>query len=344
MSVIANDPWHAIKVVSGQLGRSYIHGNDIPEEEIGYYFRYLFLNIQHVWLTGFLAAAAIAFAFARRLRSQPVGAGTAYVIFWLLMLIGVLSFLPISIDPLKFPMKQSNYLTLFLAPVALLSGSWIANIKKKPAIVLLSITLGGGFLLAALEQQAYHLFTSNSKAALAFSIKHRGIPVVGSNNNANISVMFSMFNRDQIHADPFLYIGDMARHGDEKHPGPVPAAMPAFAILDSETMGWGRNEVVLAKAPPCWEALERLVPTGFGLGQSVAEMVKVVVDLAPEAMRTRLKPSLDQIAEPGPATVYRVNMADFWCERRPHALPAPDSKSRLAGGAQEIVEDRRAVE
>ncbi len=344
MSVIAGDPWHAIKVVSGQLGKSYIHGNDIPEEELGYYFRYLFLDIKHVWLTGFIAAAAIVCALAQRLRSQAVGAGTAYVIFWLLMLIGVLSFMPISLHPLKFPMKQSNYLTLFLAPVALLAGYQMANIKKKPALVLLIATLGGGLLLAALEQQAYHLFTSNSKAALAFSIRHRGIPVVGSNNNANISVMFSMLDRDQVHADPFLYFSDMARHADPKKPWPATAPITAFAIIDQETMGWGRNEVVLNQAPPCWEAFEQLVPTGFGLGLSVAAMLNELADASPQAVRARLKGALEKISKPGPATVYRVNLADFWCERRPLGLPPSDSKSRFAGSAQKIVEDRRAVE
>jgi 4-amino-4-deoxy-L-arabinose transferase-like glycosyltransferase len=315
MTFVAGDPLHAIKTVTRQVSSSFIEGGDVAEDGIWYYFRYLFLDIKHVWLTGFIATASVLFTFHKRLRSRPVAPGTGYVIFWLLALIGILSFMPVSLQPLKFVMKQSNYLTLFLAPVALLSGFFIANIKKKPAIALLIATLGGGFLLAALEQQAYHVFTSNSKAALDFSKRNPGVSVIGSTNNANISVMFSILNRDQVHADPFLYISNMHRHADAMKPRPAAAAIPAFAIIDQETMNWGKNEVALMQAPPCWEALERLVPTGFGLGLSVATMLDRFIDLSPDTMRLRLKTSIDKISTPGPATVYRVNMADFWCER-----------------------------
>jgi len=35
--------------------------------------------------------------------------------------------MPVSLTPLRFVMKQSNYLSLFMAPIALLAGYQIAR-------------------------------------------------------------------------------------------------------------------------------------------------------------------------------------------------------------------------
>lgn len=315
MNFIAGDPLHAIKVVTRQLNHSFIQGGVVAEDGIWYYFNYLFLDIKHIWLTGFIATAALLFIFHRRLQSLPINPGTSYITFWLLALIGTLSFLPVSLEPLKFVMKQSNYLTLFLAPIALLCGYYIANINKKFALAILVTTVGGGFFLAALEQQAYHVFTSNSKAAVDFATRNPGIPIIGSSNNGNISAFYSTLKRNQSITDRFLYINQMPHQLPQNKPSANPAIHPAFAIIDRQTMSWGKNDIAFAKPPPCWEVVEQLVPTGFGLGKSLTHMLTMSVEMSPDIIRRMLKPRLEQIFQPDLAAVYRVNMNDFWCER-----------------------------
>jgi 4-amino-4-deoxy-L-arabinose transferase-like glycosyltransferase len=315
MSMIAGDPLHLIKVVTRQVNHSFIQGGDAAEDGIWYYFNYLFLDIKHIWLAGFIATAAILLALHRRLRSKPIDQGAAYVTFWLLALIGVLSFIPVSLHPLKFVMKQSNYLTLFLAPMALLCGYHIANINKKFALALVVTTVGGGFFLAALEQQAYNVFTSNSKAAVDFAARNPGIPIIGSSNNGNISIFYSILKRHPSITDRFLYINEIPRQADRQTAPAHAGNNAAFAILDRETMRWGKNDIAFAKPLPCWKFVEQLAPTGFGLGKSLTDIFNMFIRIFPDPIRKRLQPPLDAISEPSPAIVYRVNMEDFWCER-----------------------------
>lgn len=313
MSFIAGDPFHAFKVVMRQVSQSFIQGGDVAEDGVWYYFKYLFVDIKHIGLAGIVASLSILLPVLVRHRSQKISSGTAYVIFWLLALLGILSFMPVSLEPLKFVMKQSNYLTLFLAPLALLAGYYVASLPRRAGLVILATILGAGFFLAGMEQQAYRTFTSNSKAAVDFANNNPGTPIVGSNNNGNIAAVYSTLNQDRILAESIRYMGDM--------PHNIPAGsvldkkIPGFAILDKETMGWGKNAVSLGNPPSCWETIGHLVPTGFGLGKSLLEVPQVFISFLPEALQLRLRLQLEKISQPGLAVVYRVNMADFWCER-----------------------------
>lgn len=307
MGVIAGDPLHAFKVVLHQVNASFIGGADPAEDGAWYYFRYLFVDVKHIWLAGMLAAwAVLGFAFSRRRR----GTGTAYVIFWLLALLGVLSFIPVSLSPLKLAMKQSNYLTLFLAPLALLSGYLIVTIPRLAGVPILILTLAGGLILAGLEQQAYRVFTSNSKAALDFAKRNPGPQIVGSNNNGNIAAIYAMLEPGAALATRFRYMSDLARRAEPDAP-----AMQVFALLDNETMGWGRGAVVLETAPACWTMLETLAPAGFGLGRPMLGMLTSATGLFPDALRERMKRPLEKLAEPRPARIYRADLSDFWCQR-----------------------------
>jgi hypothetical protein len=82
-------------------------------------------------------------------------------------------------------------------------------------------------------------------------------------------------------------------------------------------MKWGKNDIAFAKPPACWKIIEQLVPTGFGLGKSLTQMLSMPVSMSPEPIRNLLQPRLEQIFQPSPAAVYQVNMNDFWCEQGP---------------------------
>jgi 4-amino-4-deoxy-L-arabinose transferase-like glycosyltransferase len=312
MYFVSGDPFHAFKVVLGQLTRGFIQGGTPSEDGVWYYFRYLFLDIKHTWLSGIVAAIAVVVVAHRWFKTKKIDAGTLYVWFWLVTLVGILSFMPVSISPIKFVMKQSNYLTLFLAPLALLAGYQISRLSTVPAMSLLAVMLGGGLFLSALGQQDYRVFTSNSRAVVEFARANPQSAIVGSVNNDNIATIYSY-----LYHDPGLAtrVGDMAsmRQPAPTHNANRNSATKDYAIRDRETMQWGSGAVNLEKAPRCWEEVKVLTPTGFGLGLNFLKLIVAFIDTLPERIQDRLKPPFERLLKPSPATVYRVDLADFWC-------------------------------
>jgi hypothetical protein len=314
MTVIAGDPLHLFKVVTGQMKRSLIASNPAEDPAWYYYFWYLFADIKHTWLAPFLAAVAVIAVVRRRLLSFPIDTGAAYVTFWLVSLLMVLSFTPVSWEPLRLAHKQSNYLMLFLAPIALLAGYLVARLPRRIGFTLLAVIMAGGLALGALEQQAYHVFTSNSKAAVAFAKDHPDSWIAGSTNNGNIARVYSILNRDPALEGRFGYL----------HKGTLPEKLEVsvtermtggYAVLDWETMEWGSDAMKLDTPPRCWQEITRLAPTGFGFSQTLVKGTLAIIEVLPESVGRRLAAPLQRLSQPRPAIVYRVDGADFWCER-----------------------------
>lgn len=313
MYFIAGDPFHAFKVITRQVSGDIID-KGYGEDAVGYYFKYLFFDIKHTWLVGILAAFALLRLPSSRLKYGSLAPGLVYVSFWLLALLSILSFTPISFDPLRFVMKQSNYITLFLAPMALLAGYQLAAAPRWLGLGLLLLMVSGGFLLAALEQQAYQVFTSNSKAAVAFAKAHPGVPIVGSTNNGNIASVYAILDDNPSLARQFRYLNEFPR-------GPVNidiATIPkiAYAVIDQETINWGASAMDLANPPNCWQMVQELKPAGFGASRQVVEAGIYLITAMPESLSGRLANPLNRLARPQRAHVYRVNLAALWCEGR----------------------------
>lgn len=307
MLIVSGDHLHALKIVLNQMRRSFIFGMDPAEDGAWYYFKYLFVDVKHIWIAGGLATFSV-FAFV--VNRQRLSVEMTYVVFWLLALIGVLSFLPVSLSPLKLVMKQSNYLTLFLTPLALLAGYSVSLFPTSGKAAVLVFTLVGGLILAGLEQQAYRIFTSNSKAAVEFSKLHVGMPIFGSNNNGNIAAIYAIFDGNRSSIRRFRYMSELPHHDVQEA-----SAMTVFVLLDFETMTWGKDAVILERAPACWKMVEALVPTGFGLSQSLIHLFDLALELVPHAIRYRLKLYIEEIEQPRPAFVYEANLSNFWCEQ-----------------------------
>jgi 4-amino-4-deoxy-L-arabinose transferase-like glycosyltransferase len=307
MFVIAGDPFHALKVVVGQLRSNYISGANLAEDSAWYYFKYLFFDIKHIGLVGWLAAfSVLALALGQRGSRQ----NSNYLMFWLLAILGVLSFTPVSFSPLKLVMKQSNYLTLFLAPLALVAGHLISILPPKTKVIVVILTLTGGVILGGLEQQAYRIFTSNSKAVVQFSRLHTGMQIVGSNNNGNIAAVYAIFDGTGEPKARFRYMSELPQHIQDV------SATPVFVILDYETMAWGEGAVILNEAPVCWEMVKELIPTGFGAGQLLINFFDSTLQLFPHSIYDRLTLPLNAFTRPRPAFVYRANLSNFWCEQK----------------------------
>jgi hypothetical protein len=319
MTAIAGDPLHLVKTVTGQISRSYLGQMD-GEDGAFYYFRYLFADVRHTWLAGFFAAAAVLVWLRTRFAGAPAAGpkpgGLAFAVFWLLSLIAVLSFLPVSFSPFRLTMKQSNYLTLFLAPLVVLAAFAVARLSRGWQWAALIAFVGGGLALGALQQQAYRLFTSNSNGAAQFLREHPQARLLGFTNNGNIVQITSILDHEPTLRERFTYLEDVA-------PAELPALIAAHpdaqwhAVFDRETMNWG-GKALRWKAPlACWRRVENLQPAGFGAGRHLPAALLAVAEHLPAALATRLEPPLQRLVAPQPAEVYRIDAADPLCGATP---------------------------
>src|SRR6266496_1167260 len=237
MTLVAGDPLHLFKVVTGQVNRSFVQageGMDSP----WYYFRYLFFDVKHTWLAPFIATVAVLGFGFQYLRFRMVPEPTAYVVFWCLSLLAVLSFVPISLAPLRFVVKQSNYLSLFLAPIALLAGYQTARARPGLARPLILLVVIGGLALGVLEQQAYRVFTSNGKAAVEFARSKPEARFFGSINNSNIAEAYSLLTNEPLLATRFRDFSETSGAS-----ALLDVRKETFAVIDKETMNWGRQGI-----------------------------------------------------------------------------------------------------
>jgi hypothetical protein len=314
MEIIAGDPLYLIKTVTGQVQRGVTQ--ESYEDSAGYYFKYLFVDIRHTWIAPFLSALAIA-GILSKWRTRGSGDASIYVAWWLLGLLIVLSFTPVSLNPIRLAMKQSNYLNLFLAPIALLSGRFLAETHSRAVGgLLLAVTILGGIALGALEQHAYHVFTANSKAAIAFIKSHPDDWILGSVNNADMARVMSILDRNAQLAERFGYLARDTEIIRDKIPA-VGRSPMGYAVLDLETSYWGKYAVKLDTPPPCWREVQRLEPMNSDIGYLLLRIITSVSEAAPDLIRQKIQRLLLSNIVPKAATVYRVDINDLWCKSSP---------------------------
>ncbi len=302
MQAIAGDPLHAFKVVLGQIKHSFI-GSHQGEDTPLYYFKYLFFDIKHTWLAP-LFALLVAVLFRKHIFDKDNDA-LKYTVFWLLSLLLVLSFFPVSLSPLRFAMKQSNYITLFLAPIALLAGAAVSRMPTKIAYLLCMATVSGGFALSALEQQDYQLFTANSRGLLAFADKHPGQTIYGSLNNGRIACFYKVFNG--------VRCSDSTIHEFAEMPPAQSTTdtLPVFTVIDRQNLGWGSHDVKIDKAPACWQEIDTVTPASIGNSHYILDLILAAKAIMPASLADKIQ----AMQTPKPAKIYTANAADLWCGR-----------------------------
>ena len=143
-------------------------------------------------------------------------------------------------------MKQSNYLTLFLGPMALLADiSFPERAYSLPFPCLPSPLLAAS--IGLLEQQAYRVTAANSKAAVEFAKTMPDAQFYGSVQNSSMALVYSVLNRDPSLAKRFGDLSEApvgaAKNGDNP-------STKLFAVIDKETMDWGTNAVPLNPRRP----------------------------------------------------------------------------------------------
>jgi hypothetical protein len=186
----------------------------------------------------------------------------------------------------------------------------MARLPFRIGVVVLAVVVSGGLVLGALEQQAYRVFTSNSKAVAAFALEHPTATVYGSVNNANIARVAASMNNDRSLRNRVKTLADADGRLDWSEAAPS----TTYAVIDRETMNWGTGAIPLEKAPGCWTPVQSIVPTGFGLGRSVTLALIDGARMMPNAIGARAIAVLAPIASPAPATLYRIDPPAFWCK------------------------------
>ncbi len=317
MHAISGDPFYAIRTVTGQVSRNFVHGSD-GETQWWYYLKYLFIDIRHTGFVALLATAALVVGLRARVGPLERDRGFALAVFWFLGLLAMLSLFPVSLNPFRIIFKQSNYLTLFLAPMAVLAAWLLARNDRWPARIALVVTLVLGITLGALQQQSYRLFVSNGVALSDYMKRHPDATVLGSTNNGNMVRIIAMMEHDAETGGRFVYL---------TKPGTATAAddlaklararSGVLVVHDRETLAWGRDGFELESVPACWKRVDTLVPSGFGVGGLLVDALLGMANAAPGAVAGALTPRLERLAKPQPAHVYQVNPADLWCAGQP---------------------------
>lgn len=293
--VMQGDFWHLVRMTTSGAAE-YVRQTGI-RTEAGYYFHYLFLDIRHTWLLGPLALAGLLVGWHRR------DAGSFKVGVWAVGLVALFSFFVVSFPTLTFISKQVNYMTIFLAPLALLGGYALtlpAAPLRRPLVVLILLL---GVLGSAAEQVNVRSFVANSRSTQSFANSTDGIPVYASVNAVRYSVYARLFSgkgtlaevRDLIDLDVELPALNHANSG----------GVVAYAVLDPQTIGWGKSSLAGSGAvPACWRPTGHLDPAIVGAGFSLLKALEPVLARLPFSQV--LTGGLDGMLIPKPAMVYGI--------------------------------------
>lgn len=208
-----DDPLYHFRVVH-QAVKDQLVTHTLGETSPWVYLQYLFVKIYHTGFVGWLALAAVVLAARRRI--EP---GFRFVLGWAVGLLLIFSLLPVSFSPLEFIRKQANYMEIFVMPLALLAGWFLAELPRKFAILLGGAMIVSGILLSALEQQVVRVVSVNGRAAALFADAHAGTPVFGPLTAQRQSTLErllrgSLDSRDDIRPITELHAVIRRRHGE----------------------------------------------------------------------------------------------------------------------------------
>lgn len=180
-------------------------------------------------------------------RPEP---GIRFLMIWAIGLLLVFSVFPISLALPDFIRKVSSYMEIFITPLALLAGWFLAQQRQGVAIVFGGIMIFSGILLSGLEQQVVRVVTVNGEAAAAFAEAHPETPVFGPADGAMAehgcpSVPRVLDDRSDIR--PWADLADLSPEA-----GP-PSDVVAYLVDDPQMRYWQ----AATKEVPLPESLRR---------------------------------------------------------------------------------------
>jgi 4-amino-4-deoxy-L-arabinose transferase-like glycosyltransferase len=312
---VAGDPLHVFHAANRAVP---LLASLEADRSPGYYLHRLFFDVRHTWLMPFLAVGGALVCWRDRRASR---ADIGYVVLWGVGLLLTLSFTVISVSPFRLLSKHNQYMLIFAAPLALFAGYALAALKGKALVVVLTLLVGGSLLLSALQQQVIRVFTSNSRATIAFAAQHPGVPVYASTNAYTLSSTVSALGGEwpaRTNIRPSAELAAKKPVPASADPGTSDGKPAAYVILDLETLARGREHLRITpeEVPPCWKYVETLQPQGFGVGRSVLGVLRRAAEIIlPERLAQKALSATERIFSPRGAYAYAV---PFGCniERR----------------------------
>ena len=275
----------------------------------GYYLVYLLARVYHTWIVFHLALAAPFVWWLRRRRgATDDDDAMRFLLWWAAGLLLVFSLFVASWNPLVLIPKQTNYMLIFVAPLTLLAGYALARARGVPFLILLLLVAGPALLLTAMQQSLIHVFTANSKATVEFARAHADAEVYG-NTNAVRAAHFARLVQPQAALAEIRPIADLLAGADgEGGASPAAPTAPRYAVIDTETLSWARDEPLrdISEVPACWIGEGVLQPSAYGLGPLLLRQFAAFTALLPETLAVRARPALASLTQPRPAYVYRV--------------------------------------
>lgn len=312
MNYVADNPMHIFAVMKVAVAK--IRGMQLHTSP-WFYLRYLFVDIRHTFLLGYLAMAGILLYGLHFWRTKQATQGTQFVVLWTLLLLGMFSLALVSVSPIQLVMKQTNYMLIFAAPLALLAGWFLSSLPNRFLGPVAAVVVAGSVGLAALEQQAVTVFTANSKSTYAYLRDHPKVYLLGTTNNERAVLFYSLMEgRNDLHGR-FLSLGDRADAANSHAAanGSLQAAdKSVFAVLDLQNVDWGSKPGTirnLAEVPACWTPAGTLTPAPLGNGHGWVQGLLHIGTLLPMDLQRPLMKALQPLALPARAYLFKVEQA-----------------------------------
>jgi 4-amino-4-deoxy-L-arabinose transferase-like glycosyltransferase len=301
--IMENDFWKHYRMTTSSPAE--FVQKHIEKTDPSFYLKYLFFDVKHTLFLGPLALlGALLWVWPRHRENN----GLTLTVIWGGGLLAMFSLFVVSLNPLLFITKQVNYMTVFLAPLALLAGYALSQLNYSLSVLTVSILVFLGVLGTALEQLNIQSFVANSKASLAFARAHEGSDVFGMTNAERITYYQRLFAASpeevpKIHGLDLLAAPPGAPKRRDRPEGTV-----AYAIFDRQTADWGRHETYTSQKdlPDCWVPVGELQAQTTGLGAHVVHGLANAVALLPGSLAPKLSSRLDSMLKPLPALVYQV--------------------------------------
>jgi hypothetical protein len=298
--VMYGDPAYFFGTYHDYVQETYVSG-DSTDTSLWPYAVLLFAKIYHTGLLGWLALAGCIRGLT--LRNQP---DIRFVMMWGLGLLLIFSALPISLSPLKFIAKQSNYMSIFTLPLALIAGWFLAQQGRTVALLLGGAMIASGICLAALEQQVISVVTVNGRSAAVFAQAHTGTPVFGPLTAQRQSKLQRVLRGSLDASSDIRPLADLAQ---------LPLAdggaddIVAYIIEDPQMGNWpeARREPAIPELENCRAWVGQLEGSDLGYGRLVlAELRGIIVSLLPGDSADRILSATDSIWTVHRGDVYAV--------------------------------------
>jgi len=301
--------WYVFDVMRERRSSGYLEAGTSAGEIFSaahLYLVYLFGKIYHTGLLAYLAVLGLVLVWLHH-RATPLRErqAAAYVLFWALGLVLILSVLPVGFNPLIFVPKQTNYMLIFVAPLCLLAGYGLAQMPLRVAGAVTAAAMVLGFLFALLLQGSVAVFTANSWASLRYVQAHPGAQFYVMSNVYRAALFNRLVGRENLQ-DRLRFIGDWKAPAAPANEVPS-APVERYAIVDEESYRWDTSRPFSRPqdVPACWAAVETIHGQAQGLG---AELLRALAG-APGLAGTSIGSRLQGMSRPKPAHVYRLPSA-----------------------------------